>query len=1334
MAANTASKQGLVKLYKHGDATAASAALRTSLSSESIELVKVTHELCFNVALAAGSSLSQADEERLLWLLSETFEPHLTAKTSFVGAAAAGQTMLEVGPRLTFATAWSTNAVAICAACGLGQVERIEPSRRYLLETKPALDPAAVRRHAATLFDRMTECIYAEPLSNFDTDATAKPVTIVPVMSEGRAALERVSNEMGLGFDEADLDYYTDLFVTKLKRDPTDVECFDMGQSNSEHSRHWFFGGRMVLDGVEMPRSLFKIVKETLKGPLVADNSVIAFHDNSSSIKGGAVRALRPSSAVGASAFSLVEDTYHHILTAETHNFPCGVAPFPGAETGTGGRLRDVQATGRGAFPVAGISAYCMGNLHLEGYPLPWEEEAAYPSNLAHPRSIQIQASNGASDYGNKFGEPVICGFNRTFGMRLPNGERREWLKPIMFSAGLGQMRAADAAKGLAQPGLWVCKVGGPAYRIGVGGGAASSKAEGEGTDDGQAALDFNAVQRGDAEYENKMNRVIRSCIELGDNNPIVSIHDQGAGGNGNVLKEICEPLGAELQVREIACGDATLSVLELWGAEYQENCALLCKPEDKELFSAICAREHCSVSWVGQVASDGRLVLKDSRDGSTPVDLPLSLVLGEMPRKTYHSDKAPTVLKPLVFPADVTVSAALDRVMRLPSVGSKRFLTNKVDRSVTGLIAQQQCVGPLHTPLADVGVIAQTHQGLTGGATAIGEQPIKGLLSPAAMARLTVTEALTNLVWAAVGSLGEIKCSANWMWAAKLPGEGSAMYEACEAMADVMAPLGVSVDGGKDSLSMAARAADETVKAPGALVVTMYGHVSDITLTVTPDLKGEGSTLLFVPLARDRRRLGGSALAQVYTQIGDTCPDLDEPALLGRAFAAVQSLLCSRSVLSGHDVSDGGPLVALLEMAFAGNRGLEVELPAATAADGGGSAAGLLAAAFAEEPGLMFEVAADQAAAVTAQFAAADVPCITLGRTTAARHVRVTVAGETAPVVDAPLATLRDVWEATSFELEKLQTNPACVAQEQASLSTREAPAWNLSFVPAATPLTLLKAPSDSKPRVAVLRQEGSNGDREMTAALFEAGLQPWDVCMEDLLSGGVTLDSFRGAVFVGGFSYADVLDSAKGWAAVLKHNEKLWSQFQAFRERSNTFSLGVCNGCQLMALLGWVPSGGAGATAELSGAQQPRFVHNSSGRFESRFSSIKVLPSPAVLLKGMEGSTLGVWVAHGEGRAHFPDDAVFQRVQQANLAPLRYVDDKAEVTEAYPFNPNGSPQGIAALCSDDGRHLAMMPHPERAFLKWQFPWMPPAWDELQASPWLKLFQNAFEFASREA
>ena len=1127
--------------------------------------------------------------------------------------------------------------------------------------------------------------------------------------------------------------------MTQLQRDATDVECFDMGQSNSEHSRHWFFGGKMVLDGEEKPQTLFQMVKATLQGPLVKDNSIIAFHDNSSAIVGGPVRALRPSSVVTASPLSLVDDDYQLILTAETHNFPSGVAPFPGAETGTGGRIRDVQATGRGALVVAGVSSYCVGNLHIEGYPLPWEDDSfAYPANLAHPLKIQIQASNGASDYGNKFGEPVICGFNRSFGMRLPNGERREYVKPIMFSAGLGQMRAADAAKGEAKTGLWVCKVGGPAYRIGVGGGAASSKAGGEDAD--KASLDFNAVQRGDAEMENKMNRVIRACVELGDANPIVSIHDQGAGGNGNVLKEICEPLGAELSLRDIACGDPTMSTLELWGAEYQENCALLCRPESKELFSQICAREHCTVSWLGTVGSDGRIVLRDSRDGSTPFDLPLSLVLGKMPAKTFPSDRARPVLRPLTFPAGVTCAAALDRVLRLPSVGSKRFLTNKVDRSVTGLIAQQQCVGPLHTPLADVGVIAQTHHGVTGGATAVGEQPIKGLLDTAAMARLTVAESLTNLVWAAVGELGEVKCSANWMWAAKLPGEGAAMYDACEAMANFMVELGVSVDGGKDSLSMAARCPSasqeqETVKAPGTLVVTVYAHCPDVTLTVTPDLKSDDGVLLLLPLSRERRRLGGTALAQVYSQLGDAPPDVDDAPLLGRAFAGVQALLRSKSILSGHDVSDGGILVAALEMAFAGNKGLEIEIPAATAADGGASTAGLLAALFSEEPGLLLEVAPAAADEVARGFAAADVPCVTLGRATATGHVVVRVAGEAAPVVDAPMAALRDVWEATSFELEKLQANPACVAQEQAALTTRVgAPAWSLSFSPAATPAALLTAAADAKPRVAVLRQEGSNGDREMAAALFEAGLQPWDVCMEDLLAGKLTLDGFRGVVFVGGFSYADVLDSAKGWAAVLKFNGALWKMFQAFRARDDTFSLGVCNGCQLMALLGWVPSAGAGAAAELSQTQQPRFVHNASGRFESRFSSVKVLPSPAVLLKGMEGSALGVWVAHGEGRAHFPDAKVFERVVGANLAPLRYVDDAAQTTEAYPFNPNGSPQGIAALCSDDGRHLAMMPHPERVFLKWQFPWMPPSWDGLEASPWLQLFQNARLFCEQKA
>jgi len=881
-----------------------------------------------------------------------------------------------------------------------------------------------------------------------------------------------------------------------------------------------------------------------------------------------------------------------------------------------------------------------------------------------------------------------------------------------MFSAGLGQIAARHVTKFAPEVGMWAVKLGGPAYRIGLGGGAASSKAGGEGK--GAAALDFNAVQRGDAEMENKMNRVIRACVELGDANPIVSIHDQGAGGNGNVLKEIVDPLGGRFEIRAVHSGDATLSVLELWGAEYQENCALLLRPESRQLFEAICEREQSPASFVGRVTGDGRVVVIDDKEELPPVDLPLSLVLGELPKKTFKSATVPSTLRPLELPSVVAVPDALDRILRLPSVGSKRFLTNKVDRSVTGLIAQQQCVGPFHTPLADVGIIAQTHDGITGAATAIGEQPIKGLLSPAAMARLAVAESLTNLVWAAISDLGDVKCSANWMWAAKLEGEGAAMYEACAAMVAIMGELGVAVDGGKDSLSMAARVGEETVKAPGALVITAYVACPDITLTLTPDLKAAGSALLLIDPSGGKRRTGGTALAHVFGQLGDTPPDVDEPAKLGAAFKTVQALLRSRSLLSGHDVSDGGILVALLEMAFAGDLGIDLDLPVPDGAD-------VMGALFAEEPSMVVELAESQVADVMATFAAAGVACARVGTVTAGKRVAVKAAGTT--VLGASLVELRDTWEATGAELEKLQANPECVTQEGAGLRGRSAPAWKLSFEPSPT-----KAPVGAPAAVAVVRQEGSNGDREMAAALFAAGLAPWDVTMTDLIGGTVGLERFRGVVFVGGFSYGDVLDSAKGWAAVLKFKPELQTQLDAFYKRPDTFSLGVCNGCQLMALLGWVP-GASGTDAYLGMAEQPRFVHNESGRFEARFSSVTILPSASVLLAGMEGSTMGVWVAHGEGRAHFPEPGLQARLVANGQAPLRYVDDANTITEAYPHNPNGSPEGIAALCSADGRHLAMMPHPERCFLKWQFPWMPPSWGPLDASPWLRLFQNAAVF-----
>lgn len=1254
------------------------------------------------------------EQERLEWLLAETFEPDkLQLEKSTFGEVSEKVWQVEFGPRLTFTSAFSSNAVSICEACSI-PMDRLELSKRYRFNVKGTLSEQAIGILRSLLHDRMTEEEYEKPLSSFENGSQAKPVETVPIMEEGREALERINKEKGLGFDDFDLDYYTSLFKEKLGRDPTDVECFDMGQSNSEHSRHWFFGGKMVIDGEVKAKTLFQLVKETLPEDK-ANNSVIAFHDNSSAIRGYDCNALLPSSFDKGGQVTVRQQKLHPILTAETHNFPSGVAPFPGAETGTGGRLRDVMATGRGAYPVAGVSSYCVGNLHIPGYELPWEDKTfKYPSNLASPLNIEIYASDGASDYGNKFGEPVIHGFTRSFGQRLPSGERFEWVKPIMFSAGVGQLDSRHTKKGEPSKGMLVVKVGGPAYRIGIGGGAASSRVQSL----ENASLDFDAVQRGDAEMENRMNRLMRACCDLGDKNPIISVHDQGAGGNGNVLKEIVEPAGAVYDIRKVYVGDKTLSVLEIWGAEYQENNALLIGPEDRALFEQIARRERCPIRILGHVTGDGRVTVHDSRDGSTPVDLPLDLVLGKMPQKTFVDNHVEQKLLPIAVPQGTNVSFALDRVLRLLSVGSKRFLVHKVDRSVTGLCAQQQCVGPLQLPLSNVGVTAHSHFSSTGTAVACGEQPIKGLIDSAAMARMTVAESMTNLMWAMMSSIEDIKCSGNWMYAAKLPGEGAKMYDACEALRGALLDLGVGIDGGKDSLSMAARCDDEVVKAPGELTLTCYVTCPDITKTVTPDLKcpPAGSTLMFVDLAKGNCRLGGSAFAQVFNQVGDKSPDIDDFHLLKKAVEVTQSLMEQRIILAGHDRSDGGLAVTLLEMAFAGNCSIDVIIPNA----GGCSEFEVL---FNEEGGFVIEVSNDNVSKVESAFAAVGVTIVLIGTVVAGDSIKVAI-GDAPACIEDKMSALRDVWEATSFQLEKRQRNPECVAQEEEGLKHRKAPKWKLSYEPVPTEAIIME--QESKPKVAVLREEGSNGDREMLSAFIAAGFEAWDVTVSDLLTHNVCLDSFRGIVFVGGFSFADVLDSGKGWAGVIKFNPTVFEQFQKFRNRKDTFSLGVCNGCQLMALLGWIPS-----TEGLSPDRQPRLLHNHSGKFESRFLGVKIQQSPAVMLKGMEGSSLGVWIAHGEGRFHFPDSSVHEHVLNASLAPLRYVNDDNDVTQQYPFNPNGSPDAIAAMCSDDGRHLAMMPHPERVFTTWQWPWMPEDWKEIRASPWLKLFQNAREFCS---
>jgi phosphoribosylformylglycinamidine synthase len=1282
----------------------------------------IATEFCFNVA--ASGPLKPGEMRLLRWLLAETFEPENLSDQSFLiphSAIRNPHSILEVGPRMNFTTAWSTNAVSVCHACGLRKVTRIERSRRYRLELAgtASLTKKQGAAFLSLVHDRMTECPYPEPLTTFETGIRPEPVRIIPLMEQGRPALEKINRDMGLGLDDWDLDYYTNLFVREIKRNPTNVECFDLSQSNSEHSRHWFFRGKLIVDGKEAPDTLMKIVKATWEAN--RNNSVIAFSDNSSAITGFEMTTVVPETPGMPSAFRESRRKYHIIFTAETHNFPSGVAPFPGAETGTGGRIRDVQATGTGGLVVAGTAAYCVGNLRIPGYELPWEDATyAYPNNLAPPLQIEVEASNGASDYGNKFGEPVIQGFTRSFGLRLPNGERREWLKPIMFSGGIGQLDSRHTKKTEAGKGMLVVKVGGPAYRIGMGGGAASSMIQGENI----AELDFNAVQRGDAEMEQKLNRVIRACVELGEKNPIQSIHDQGAGGNCNVVKEIVHPAGAKIEIRKVQVGDNTLSVLEIWGAEYQEQNALLLKPEHEGLFRSFCDREKVPVAVIGTITGDGHIVLYDELDNSTPENLELAKVLGDMPQKVFKLDRKGSPLKPLELPKDLAVRAALGHVLRLVSVGSKRFLTNKVDRSVTGLIARQQCAGPLQLTVSDVAVIAQSHFGLTGAAISIGEQPIKELINPAAMARMSVGEALTNIVWAQVSGLSDIRCSANWMWAPKLPGEGSRLYDAAVAMRDVMIEFGMAVDGGKDSLSMAAKVTNpdgisETVKSPGTLVISAYVTCPDITRTVTPDIKMPGkSKLLFIDLGNGQNRLGGSALAQVFGQVGDVSPDLDDPQLLTRTFHAVQRLVADELILSGHDRSDGGLATTLLEMAFAGNCGIRIDM---------GKQKDALAALFSEELGLVMEYLPTEESKIFSVLDTAAVPYQVIGRTTTDKRIVFSFKTQNSKlktVLDEDMRVLRDIWEETSHQLDLMQRNPANILEERKNIYDRKGPSYVIPFTPGPTPEANLC--SAAKPRVAVIREEGSNGDREMVSAFYLAGFEPWDVTMTDLLDGRITLDRFRGVVFVGGFSYADVLDSAKGWAASIRFNKKVWDQFEKFYHRSDTFSLGVCNGCQLMALLGWVP------WRKIADELQPRFIHNKSGRFESRFLTVKILKSPSIMLSGMENSVLGIWVAHGEGLAYFPDEQLFRECEYG-LAPVRFVDDESKITEAYPFNPNGSPAGIAALCSPDGRHLAMMPHPERAVLTWQWGWMPEELKKaLDASPWLRMFQNAREWCEK--
>jgi phosphoribosylformylglycinamidine synthase len=1256
-------------------------------------LIDQSTEYCFNIA--SSGSLTEAERTCLRLILADGFLAETVSDT----ACLSGDRVVEVGPRLNFATAWSSNLVSICQAVGLDKISRVERSRRYLVPNGDDIEAFVDSHH-----DRMTECRYIAPLSTFETGVEPEPVYEVDLLGKGPGALLEIP---GISMDEFDRDLYYDYFVGKHNRNPTIVEIMDLNNANSEHSRHGFFKGRQVLDGVEQEKNLLELVADTLAAH--PKGSIIAFKDNSSAIEGYRVETITPARPGEPSPFQPVSALYHPLLTAETHNFPTGVAPFPGAETGTGGRIRDVQGTGRGGYVIAGTAGYCVGNLHIPGYPLSWEQERKQPANLATPLQIEIEASNGASDYGNKFGEPVIQGFTRSFDMRLENGERWGFLKPIMFTGGLGQIDAALTEKKAQEKGLLIVQIGGPAYRVGFGGGAASSMLQGENVSE----LDFDAVQRGDAEMEQKMNRVIRACNEMGGKSIIDVIHDQGAGGPANVLKELVEESGGRIEIRNIRIGDPTMSVLEIYVAEYQERAGLLIRPEHIEQFKAICRREKVNCEVLGEVTGDLRFVVHDARDGSTPVDIELDALLGGIPQKTFVDSHTNGPLKPVLLPKGITLRDALKQVLRLVSVGSKRFLTNKVDRAVTGLIAQQQCCGPLQLTVADTGVVAQSHFSTTGIATAIGEQSVKMLLDPAAGARMAVGEALTNLASAVVEDLERIKCSANWMWAPKLEGEGAAIRDAVKAMREAMIEIGIGVDGGKDSLSMATMVDGETVKSPRELVISLYAAVPDIRRKVTLDLKQPGSALLFIDLAGGMSRLGGSAIAQVYGQLGEVSADMDDPDLLRRGFLAIQELIKQDLILAGHDRSDGGMITTLLEMAFAGNCGFRIDLAGDTT---------IFKSLFSEELGYLVECSGEKVEQVCALLGNGGVPVTRLGVSTKEKQIKITLNGQ--QMLDESMEVLRQWWEETSYQLERLQADPRCADQEKENSYHRSGPHYHLSFVPEAPSPALQRAAN--KPKVAILRDEGSNSDREMSSAFYLAGFEVWDISMTDLLEERARLDDFRGLAAVGGFSYADVPESAKGWAATIRFNDRLREQFDAFYQRPDTFSLGVCNGCQLFGLIGWVPWIG------LEAQRQPRFIRNLSGRFESRWTTVKINKSPAIMLAGMEELIFGIHVDHGEGRLHFPDERIKQQVLDRALAPVVYVDDQGNPTESYPFNPNGSPLGLAALCSEDGRHLAMMPHPERVFLPWQAHWLPEEMKDLQASPWLKMFCNSYDWCMK--
>ncbi len=1239
-----------------------------------------------------------------------------------------------VTPRLGTVSPWSSKATDIAANCGLSAVARIEHGVAWRLLTKKGRPVKAEGVQAALpyLHDRMTESVLfderdAEKLFHH---VAPQPLASVNILRGGKKALQQANLDLGLALSPDEIDYLVSNFK-RVKRNPTDVELMMFAQANSEHCRHKIFNAEWVIDGEKQTESLFAMIRHTHS--VRPEGTLSAYGDNASVIAGATIGRFYPDQK---HVYRFHVEPTHILMKVETHNHPTAIAPFAGAATGSGGEIRDEGAVGQGSKPKAGLCGFTVSNLHIPGFVQPWEHEYGRPGRIVSPLQIMIDGPLGAAAFNNEFGRPNLTGYFRTFELKTPDGRMRGYHKPIMLAGGLGNIQERHIHKLAFPAGTLLIQLGGPGLLIGLGGGAASSMGAGSNAE----ALDFDSVQRGNPEIQRRAQEVIDRCWQMGEANPILSVHDVGAGGISNAMPELAHGagLGAKFELRDVPSLEPGMSPREIWCNEAQERYVLAIAPESLPLFKQLCERERCPYAVVGTATDDGQLTVTDRHFGNNAVAMEMDVLLGKPPRMTRDVVHQTPVLKPFTA-AGLNLTEAAYRVLRHPTVASKSFLITIGDRSVGGYTARDQFVGPWQMPVADVAVTTMGYETHLGEAMAMGERSPIALIDPIASGRMAVGEAITNLAAAAVNDISDIRLSANWMAAAGAPGEDAALFDTVRAVGRELCPaLGISIPVGKDSMSMATRwqdgegesAAARAVVSPLSLVITAFAPSPDARRTLTPQIRTDcGETdLILLDLGHGQNRLGGSILGQVYGELGDTCPDLEEPARLKTFFALIQKLNGEGKLLAYHDRGDGGLFATLCEMAFAGRCGVDLDVDelryhrihedimndVADAPDPHEPyTSRLFGILFNEELGAVIQVRRSDTKAVTDACMEAGMRDEFFIIGSPNQQDRIRILREGVSVFDEARADLLNAWAETSYRMQALRDNPDCARQEFEGLTAKKNPGLHveLSFdlnEEVAAPWVKKKR---AQPKIAILREQGVNGQVEMAAAFARAGFAPVDVHMSDLLAGRVKLKTFKGLAACGGFSYGDVLGAGGGWAASILHNARARDEFQAYFERADSFALGVCNGCQMMSRLKDI----------IPGAEHwPRFERNLSEQFEARFVMVEVPETPSILFDGMAGSRMPIVVAHGEGRA------VFDSKQQRRDAEvcLRYVDNRSRKTEDYPLNPNGSPKGITGLTTPGGRFTIMMPHPERVFRAVQHSWKPDDWKE--DGPWLRLFRNA--------